>query len=327
MSTVTYLEAIGQAIDEEMARDPDVFVLGEDIGAFGGAFKVTAGLQERYGALRVLDTPITPSGILGAAVGAALMGMRPIAEMQYMDFITCGFDQVANMAAKLAWRTAGAMPASLVIRGPSGGGTRSGPWHSQSPEAWFFHVPGLKIVTPSTVYDAKGLLKAAIRDDDPVLFMEPKVLYRRLKDELPDEDYVVPLGKAAVRRPGRDLTILTYGAMVYQALAAADRLASEGGAEAEVVDLRSLAPLDHQAIAASVSKTNRVVIVHEDVKTGGVGAELAANIGETLFEHLDGPVLRVAAPDAPFPYAPALEAAYLPDAERILAALGKLLAY
>jgi pyruvate/2-oxoglutarate/acetoin dehydrogenase E1 component len=327
MSTVTYLEAIGQAIAEEMARDPDVFVLGEDVGAFGGAFKVTAGLQERFGRLRVLDTPISTSAIVGAAVGAALMGMRPIAEMQFMDFIACGFDQVVNMAAKLSWRTAGAMPASLVIRGPSGGGTHSGPWHSQSPEAWFVHVPGLKVVVPSTPYDAKGLLKAAIRDDDPVLYLEQKLLYRRLKDELPEEEYVVPLGKAAVRREGRDLTILTYGAMVYQALGAAERLAKEDGAQAEVVDLRSLAPLDRDAIAASVSKTNRVVLLHEASRTGGVGAELAAIIAEELFDQLDGPVIRVAAPDAPFPYAPALEAAYLPNADRALAAARKLLAY
>lgn len=327
MSTVTYLEAIGQAIAEEMARDPDVFVLGEDVGAFGGAFKVTAGLQERFGPLRVLDTPVSASAIVGAAVGAALMGMRPIAEMQYMDFIACAFDQVVNMAAKLAWRTAGALPVPIVIRGPAGGGTHSGPWHSQSPEAWFLHVPGLKIVVPSTVYDAKGLLKAAIRDDDPVLYLEQKLLYRRLKGELPEEDYVVPLGKAEVRREGRDLTILTYGAMVYQALAAAERLASEDGAQIEVVDLRSLAPLDRAAIAASVRKTSRALLLHEAPRTGGVGAELAAIIAEELFDELDAPVVRVAAPDTPFPYAPALEAAYLPDAERVVAAARKLLAY
>jgi pyruvate/2-oxoglutarate/acetoin dehydrogenase E1 component len=327
MSAITYLEAIGQAIAEEMARDADVFVLGEDVGAFGGAFQATAGLRERFGALRVLDTPVSASAIVGAAVGAAMMGMRPIAEMQYMDFIACAFDQVVNMAAKLAWRTSGALPVPLVIRGPTGGGTHSGPWHSQSPEAWFLHVPGLKIVVPATVYDAKGLLKAAIRDDDPVLFLEQKALYRRLKDEVPAEDYVVPLGLAEVRRAGRELTILTYGAMVHQALAAAERLAHEDGAQVEVLDLRSLAPLDRSAIAASVRKTNRALLLHEAPRTGGVGAELAAFIAEDLFSDLDAPIVRVAAPDTPFPYAPALEAAYLPDVERVVVAARKLLTY
>jgi pyruvate/2-oxoglutarate/acetoin dehydrogenase E1 component len=324
---VTYREAISQAIDEEMARDPDVFVLGEDVGAFGGPFQVTAGLQQRYGALRVLDTPLSTSVLVGAAVGAALMGMRPIVELQYMDFATCAFDQLVNTAATLSWRTLGASAASLVVRGPTGGGTHSGPWHSRSPEAWFLHAPGLKVVVPSTAYDAKGLLKAAIRDDDPVLYLEQKALYRRLKEELPAKDYVVPLGQAAVRREGRDLTILTYGAMVYQALAAADRLEDERGAKAEVLDLRSLAPLDRATIAASVRKTNRVLILHEGPKTGGVGAELAAYIAEELFDELDGPVMRVAAPDTPFPYAPPLEAAYLPTADSVVAAARKLLAY
>ncbi len=327
MSEMTYREAIGEALAEEMSRDPDVCVLGEDIGAFGGAFQVTAGLQERFGPLRVLDTPITPSALIGAAVGAALMGLRPIVEMQYIDFVSCGFDQIVNMAAKLAWRTGGAMSASLVIRGPSGGGTRSGPWHSQSPEAWFLHVPGIKVVVPSTVYDAKGLLKAAVRDDDPVLFLEHKLLYRRLKEELPAEDYVVPLGQAATRRVGHQLTVLTYGAMVYHALTAADRLAAEHGVAAEVIDLRSLAPLDRAAIATSVHKTNRVLLGHEDTRTGGVGAELAAFIAEELFDELDAPVVRVAAPDTPFPYAPTLEAAYLPNSEMVVAAARKLLTY
>jgi 2-oxoisovalerate dehydrogenase E1 component beta subunit len=327
MSTLTYLDAIRTAIAEEMERDPDVFVLGEDVGAFGGAFQATAGLSERFGAERVLDTPISTSAIVGAAVGAALMGMRPIAEMQFIDFITCAFDQVVNMAAPLAWRTAGAMRASLVIRGPTGGGTHSGPWLSRSPEAWFCHVPGLKVVVPATVYDAKGLLKAAIRDDDPVLFLEQKLLYRRLKDEVPDEDFTVPLGRAAVRREGRDLSILTYGAALYGALAAADRLAREDGAEAEVLDLRSLAPLDVEAIAATVRKTNRVLLLHEDTRTGGVGGEIAAMIAQDLFDELDGPIVRVAAPDTPFPYAPALESAYLPTREDVLVAARRLLAY
>jgi 2-oxoisovalerate dehydrogenase E1 component beta subunit len=327
MTAVTYRDAIRLAIDEEMARDPDVFVLGEDVGAFGGAFGATAGLRERYGPLRVIDTPLSTSAIVGAAVGAALMGMRPIAEMQYMDFVTGGFDQLVNMAARLSWRTRGAMPASLVVRGPSGGGTHSGPWHSQSPEAWFLHAPGLKVVVPATVRDARGLLKAAIRDDDPVLFLEPKILYRRLKEEIPEEEEVVPLGRAAVRRAGRDLTILTYGAMLYAAMAAAERLDDQSGVQIEVVDLRTLAPLDRATIAASVRKTSRVLIAHEATRTGGVGAELAAIVAEELFAHLDGPVLRVAAPDAPFPHAPALEAAYLPGLDAILAAARKLLAY
>jgi 2-oxoisovalerate dehydrogenase E1 component beta subunit len=327
MAETTYLEAIRQAIDEEMTRDPDVFVLGEDVGAFGGAFKVTAGLQERHGARRVLDTPMGASAIVGAAVGAALLGMRPIVELQYIDFIAGAFDQVVNMAAKLAWRTDGAMPASLVIRGPSGGGTRSGPWLSQSPEAWLAHTPGLKVVVPSTVYDAKGLLKAAIRDDDPVIFLEHKLLYRRLKADLPSEDYVVPLGRAAVRREGHDLTILTYGAMVYQALAAADRLEREAGKAVEVVDLRSLAPLDRNAIAASVRKTNRVLLLHEDTRRGGIGGELAAMIAEDLFSYLDAPIARVAGADTPFPYAPTLETAFLPSIEQVLVAARKLLAY
>lgn len=327
MAEITYLEAIHQALDEEMARDPDVVVLGEDVGAFGGAFKATEGLQARHGASRVLDTPLSTSAIVGAAIGAALMGMRPVVEMQFSDFIAGAFDQVVNMAAKLSWRTAGEMPASLVIRGPAGGGTRSGPWLSQSPEAWLAHVPGLKVVVPSTAYDAKGLLKAAIRDDDPVLFLEHKLLYRRLRGEVPADDYVVPLGRAAVRREGRDLTIITYGAMVYQALAAAEHLERESGKGAEVVDLRSLAPLDRNAIAASVRKTNRVLILHEDTRRGGIGGEVAALIAEDLFGHLDAPIVRVTGADTPFPYAPALETAYLPNAEQVLVAARRLLAY
>ena len=327
MMETTYLQAIRQAIDEEMTRDPDVFIMGEDIGAFGGAFKVTEGLRARHGQRRVLDTPMSASALVGAAVGAALMGMRPIVELQYMDFIASAFDQVVNMAAKLAWRTDGAMAASLVIRGPSGGGTRGGPWHSQSPEAWLAHVPGLKVVAPSTAYDAKGLLKAAIRDDDPVVFLEHKLLYRRLKEELPEDDFVVPLGRAALRREGRDLTILTYGAMVYQALAAAERLASDPGASVEVLDLRSLAPLDRNAIAASVRKTNRVLLLHEDTRRGGIGGEVAAMIAEDLFSHLDAPIMRVAGADTPFPYAPALESAYLPGIDQVVVAARRLLAY
>jgi 2-oxoisovalerate dehydrogenase E1 component beta subunit len=324
---VTYLEAISQAIREEMRRDEAVFLLGEDVGTYGGAFKVSAGLLEEFGPDRVIDTPMAEAAIIGSAVGAALMGMRPIAEMQFMDFITCGFDQIINMASKMYWRSG--MPVPIVIRGPSGGGTKGGPFHSASPEAWFFHTPGIKVVVPSTAYDAKGLLKAAIRDNNPVLYLEHKLLYRmpELREALPDEDYIVPLGKAVVRREGEDMTILTYGAMVHASLQAAQALEEDDDIEAEVVDLRSLTPLDREVILESVKHTNKVLIVHEDTLTGGIGAELAAILAEDLFEYLDGPITRVAAPDVPFPYAPPLEAAFLPDTEKILTAARKLAAY
>ncbi|GCE46978.1 2-oxoisovalerate dehydrogenase E1 component beta subunit [Thermosporothrix hazakensis] len=324
---VTYLEAISQAIREEMRRDEAVFLLGEDVGTYGGAFKVSAGLLEEFGSERVIDTPMAEAAIIGSAVGAALMGMRPIAEMQYIDFITCGFDQIINMAAKMYWRVG--MPVPIVVRGPAGGGTKGGPFHSSTPEAWFFHAPGIKVVYPSTAYDAKGLLKAAIRDNNPVLYLEHKLLYRmpELREELPEEDYVVPIGKAIVRREGEDMTMITYGAMVHQCLQAAQVLEREDDLEVEVLDLRSLTPLDREAISASVKHTNKVLIVHEDALTGGVGAELSALIAEDLFEYLDGPITRVAAPDAPFPYAPALEAAYLPNAAKILSAARELAAY
>jgi len=327
MSAVTYLEAIGQAIREEMQRDEAVFLLGEDVGTYGGAFKASAGLLEEFGPERVIDTPMAEAAIIGSAVGAALMGMRPIAEMQFIDFITCGFDQIINMASKMYWRSG--MPVPMVIRGPSGGGVKGGPFHSASPEAWFFHEPGIKVVVPSTAYDAKGLLKAAIRENNPVLYLEHKLLYRlpELREELPPEDYIVPLGKAILRREGEDMTMLTYGAMVYQCLKAAQVLEQEHDVQVEVIDLRSLAPLDKETILASVKHTNKVLIVHEDTLTGGIGAELAAILAEDLFEYLDGPITRVAAPDVPFPYAPALEAAYLPNQEKILTAARKLAAY
>lgn len=324
---VTYLEAISQAIREEMRRDEAVFILGEDVGTYGGAFKVSAGLLEEFGPERVIDTPMSEAAIIGSAVGAALMGMRPIAEMQFIDFITCGFDQIINMATKMYWRAG--MPVPVVIRGPAGGGTKGGPFHSASPEAWFFHTPGIKVVFPSTTYDAKGMLKAAIRDNNPVLYLEHKLLYRlpTLREELPSEDYIVPLGKAIVRREGEDMTILTYGAMVHQCLAAAQVLEADDDLEVEILDLRSLSPLDRDAIMESVKRTNKVLIVHEDTLTGGIGAELAAMLAEELFEYLDGPITRVAAPDVPYPYAPPLEEAYLPDAEKILTAARELAAY
>ena len=327
MSAVTYLEAISQAMREEMQRDEAVFLLGEDVGTYGGAFKVSAGLLDEFGPQRVIDTPMAEDVIIGSSVGAALMGMRPIAEMQFIDFITCGFDQIINMASKMYWRSG--IPLPMVIRGPSGGGTRGGPFHSASPEAWFFHTPGIKVVVPSTAYDAKGMLKAAIRDNNPVLYLEHKLLYRlpELREELPNEDYIVPLGKAIIRRKGDDMTMLTYGAMVHQCLKAAQTLEQEDDLQVEVIDLRSLAPLDREAILASVKRSNKVLIVHEDTLTGGIGAELAAILAEDLFEYLDGPITRVAAPDAPFPYAPPLEAAFLPNAEKILDAARKLAAY
>ncbi|HZS77123.1 MAG TPA: alpha-ketoacid dehydrogenase subunit beta [Ktedonobacteraceae bacterium] len=327
MTAVTYLEAISQAMREEMRRDEAVFLLGEDVGTYGGAFKVSAGFLDEFGPERVIDTPMAENAIIGSAIGAAIMGMRPIAEMQFIDFITCGFDQLVNMASKMYWRSG--IPTPMVIRGPSGGGTHGGPFHSASPEAWFFHTPGIKVVYPSTAYDAKGLLKAAIRDNNPVLYLEHKLLYRlpELREELPSQDYTVPLGKAIVRRQGEDMTILTYGAMVRECLKAAQTLEDEDDLDIEVVDLRSLVPLDRETIYNSVKHTNKVLIVYEDNLSGGVGAELSAIIAEDLFDYLDGPITRVAAPDVPFPYAPPLEAAYLPNADKILAAVRKLAAY
>src|SRR5213592_1397922 len=271
MPVMTYVEAIRQGIWEEMERDASVFLLGEDIGAYGGAFKVTEGMLEKFGADRVIDTPISESAIVGAAVGAALMGMRPVVEMQFMDFIACGFDQIVNMAAKIHYRWGAKVP--LVIRGPAGAGVHGGPFHSQSNEMWFVHTPGLKVVVPATAYDAKGLIKAAIRDDNPVLYFEHKFLYRRIKDDVPEEDYTVAIGQARIAREGSDLTLITYGAMVWAALEAADTLAKEG-VSVEVVDLRSLLPYDEQTVLASVRKTNKVLLLHEDTRTGGMAGEL-----------------------------------------------------
>ena len=306
----TYLEAIRQGIWEEMERDPNVFLIGEDIGIYGGAFKVTAGFLERFGERRVVDTPISESAIVGAAIGASLMGLRPVAEMQFSDFITCGYDQIVNFAAKCRYRWGAGVP--IVIRAPSGGGIHGGPFHSQNPEALFTSTPGLKVIAPSTAYDAKGLIKSAIRDGDPVLFFEHKALYRSIKGDLPDGEYTVPIGKAAVAREGTDLSIVTYGAMVHAACEAAANLAKEG-ISVEVVDLRTLVPLDEATILASVRKTSKVIVLHEACLTGGFGGEIAARITERAFESLDGPVLRVAAPDTPVPFSPPLEAAFLPN--------------
>ena len=324
MPEVTYLEAIRQGIWEEMERDPSVFCIGEDIGIYGGAFKVTEGFVDRFGPERIIDTPIAESAIVGAAFGASLTGMRPVAEFQFMDFIGCAFNQIVNMVAKAHFRWGA--PAPLVLRGPSGGGVHGGPFHSQNPEAWFVHAPGLKVVCPATAYDAKGLIKSAIRDNNPVVFFEHKFLYRRIKEELPDGDYTVPLGKARVAREGRHVSVITYAAMVHTALEAAETLAKEG-IELEVVDLRTLLPLDREAIAATVKKTNRVILLHEDVRTGGIAGEVAAIINEEAFDWLDAPIVRITAKDTPVPFSPPLEEWFLPKAEDVVREARRLMAY
>ena len=324
MAVITYLEAIRQALFDEMARDERVFVMGEDVGVYGGAFKVTDGLIDKYGEARVIDAPISEQAIVGSAIGASYMGMRPVCEIQFIDFIASCFDMLTNFAATSRYRNGAGVP--IVVRGPCGGGVSGGPFHSLNPESFFLNTPGLKMVEPSTAYDAKGLLKAAIRDEDPVLYFEHKFLYRRIKDEVPDEDYIVPIGQAAVRRAGRDMTIITFGAMVYTALEAAKTLAGQG-VEVEVIDLRSLAPLDREAILESVAKTSRVLLLHEATLTGGIGGELAAIIAEHAFEYLDAPVMRVASADAPVPYAPPLETAFLPSVTKVVEACRRLVEY
>jgi len=323
---LTYLEAIREALAEEMRRDPKVFVLGEDVGEYGGAFGVTQGLFQEFGESRVIDTPISESAIVGISIGASLRGYRPVAEMQFADFISCGFDQIVNQAATLRYRYGGRASVPIVVRAPSGGNVGGGLYHSQNPEAWFVHRPGLKVVAPSTSFDAKGLLKAAIRDDNPVIYFEHKYLYRRAKGAVPDGDEIVPIGVAATRREGDDITLLTYGAMVQPSLEAADRL-SKDGVEVEVIDLRTLLPFDKDAILRSVEKTNRAMVVHEDVKTLGLGAELSAVIMEERFDALDAPVMRVTYPDTHCPFSNVLEAFNLPDADKITAALRKLAEY
>jgi 2-oxoisovalerate dehydrogenase E1 component beta subunit len=320
----TYLDAIRAGLGEEMARDERVFVLGEDVGGYGGAFKVTEGLLDRFGRQRVIDTPISETAIIGAAIGAAYSGMRPVAEMQFIDFLACGFNILTNFAARSRYRCGAGVP--LVVRGPCGGGVGGGPFHSANPEASYLNTPGLKIVEPATAYDAKGLIKAAIRDDDPVLFLEHKFLYRRIKDDLPGDDYIVPIGRAAVRRAGTDLSIITFGAMVHVALDAATRLA-DAGIQAEVIDLRTLAPLDKQTVLASVAKTSRALILHEAPRTGGIGGEIAATIAEEAFEYLDAPVTRLASLDTSVPYSPPLEAAFQPNADSVVEAARRLAEY
>lgn len=323
---VTMLEAISEALFEEMTRDDSVFLLGEDIGVYGGAFKVTRDFLQHFGSTRVIDTPIAEGGFTGAAAGAAHMGLRPVVEIQFMDFISPAYDVITNYIATSLYRGAGPMP--LVIRGPVGGGNRGGPFHSQNVEMAFFHTPGLKIVYPSTAYDAKGLMKAAIRDDNPVLFEEHKGLYRApaLREVLPDEDYVVPLGKARTVREGTDLTIVTYGAMVHKCVEAAETM-DKDGVSAEILDLRTLLPLDEDAIVESVKKTGKLLIVHEDTRTGGIAGEIAIRVSEKAFEWLDGPMLRVTAIDSPVPYSGSLEDYFLPQTGDVVEAARYLAAY
>jgi 2-oxoisovalerate dehydrogenase E1 component beta subunit len=365
MSVVTYLEAIRQALWEEMESDPRVFLLGQDVGTYGGPFRVTAGMLDRFGPERIVDTPISESAMVGAAIGAALMGLRPVVEMQFIDFISCAFNQIVNFAGPNRYRWGEKVP--IVIRGPAGGNVHGSAFHSQNPESYFQHTPGLKIVAPATVADAYGLLKAAIRDPNPVLFFEHKYLYRRIKDELPGEaardaaasaaraeaadvgtatanvDAVtesaprtalaapsnaglVPIGKARLARAGTDLSVITYGAMLHVALEAAERLEAEG-IDLEVLDLRTVKPLDEEAILATVRKTNKALVLTEEQQTGSVAGEVAARIAERAFAWLDGPVHRLCCPDTPVPYSPTLEEAYLPNTEKLVARVRELASY
>jgi 2-oxoisovalerate dehydrogenase E1 component beta subunit len=320
----TYLEAIRQALFEEMERDPTVLLMGEDVGVYGGAFKVSAGLLERFGWERVIDTPISETGIVGAAVGMGYAGLRPVVEMQFIDFIACCFNQLTNIAAKSHYLWGAPVP--IVVRGPCGGGVHGGPFHSANPEMYFVHTPGLKVVCPATAYDAKGMLKSAIRDNNPVLFFEHKFLYRRMKEDLPQGDFTVPLGKALVRRQGRDLTIVSYAAMLHTSLEAAAQLEKEG-IETEVIDLRTLLPLDRETILASIARTNKLLVVHEDTRTGGIAGEIAAMVTESAFEDLDGPIRRVTSLDTPVPYAESLEQYFRPDVAKVVAAARELAHY
>jgi pyruvate/2-oxoglutarate/acetoin dehydrogenase E1 component len=325
MPVKTYIEAINDALAYEMERDPSVFLIGEDIGAFGGAFKATKGLYKKFGKDRVIDTPIAEAGIVGAAIGASLFGYRPVAEMQFSDFITNAFNQLVTIAATTAYRWN--MPIPIVVRCPSGAGISGGPFHSRNPEVWFAHQPGLKVLCPGTPEDAKGLLISAIRDNSPVLYFEHKRLYRSLKSEVQDGEYTVPIGKARIAREGSDLSIITYGGTLALAKEVADEFAKEARAKIEVIDIRSLVPLDEEAILQSVRKTNRTLILHEDNLTAGFGAELAALITEKAFESLDAPIKRLASFDSPVPFAPNLEKVVLPQKESLRKAIGELLEY
>jgi 2-oxoisovalerate dehydrogenase E1 component beta subunit len=324
MAEKTYLQAISDGLRQELQRDDRVFVIGEDVGVYGGAFKVTLGFQEEFGPWRIIDSPLAETAILGACSGAAMMGMRPVAEMQFADFISCAWDHLVTVAAKQFFR--GRTPVPIVVRLPSGGGFSGGPFHSQNPESSFAHIPGLKCVCPATPEDAKGLLATAIEDPNPVLYFEHKHLYRRLKGDVPEERYTVPFGQARVHREGDDAVVVTWGAMVHTAAEAAEQLASEDF-EVEVLDLRTIIPWDRERVLASVRRTSKVLVLHEDTRTGGFGAEIAATIAEEAFEDLDAPVMRLAAPDTPVPFSPTLEKAFIPQVQDVAKALQQLAAY
>jgi pyruvate/2-oxoglutarate/acetoin dehydrogenase E1 component len=322
MTEMTYLQAISDGLREEMRHDKRVVVLGEDIGVYGGAFKVTQGFQEEFGPWRVLDMPLSETAIVGGATGAAIMGLRPVAEMQFADFISCAWDHLVTVASKQHWRAG--TPVPIVIRLPSGGGFSGGPFHSQNPESSFAHIPGLKCVCPATPEDAKGLLISAIHDPNPVLFFEHKHLYRRIKGDVPEGRYTTPIGKARLHREGEDVTVVTWGAMVHTADEAAQKL---GDVSVEIVDLRSILPWDEEAVLASVRKTSKVLVLHEDTRTGGFGGEIAATIAEHAFEDLDAPVRRLTAPDTPVPFSPPLEQAFIPQVDDVVVAIKELVAY
>jgi 2-oxoisovalerate dehydrogenase E1 component beta subunit len=324
MAPVTYIEAVRQALWDEMEKDERVFMLGQDIGTYGGAFRVTSGFLDHFGPKRIIDTPISESAMVGAAIGAAMMGMLPVVEMQFIDFISCAFNQIINFAAPNRYRWGQKVP--IVVRGPAGGNVHGSAYHSQNPESYFHHTPGLKVLAPGTVADAYGLLRAAIRDPNPVLYFEHKYLYRRIKGELPGGDGLVTIGKANLAREGRDLSVITYGAMLHVALEAAGRLEAEG-ISLEVLDLRTIKPLDQEAILATVRKTSRVIVLTEEQTTGSVAGEVAARIAQNAFEWLDGPVHRLCCPDTPVPYSPTLEEAYLPNVDKLVAKVRELASY
>jgi 2-oxoisovalerate dehydrogenase E1 component beta subunit len=324
MAVRTYLQAISEGLRQEMQRDKRVFVIGEDVGVYGGAFKVTQGFQEEFGPWRVIDAPLSETAIVGGCTGAAMMGMRPVAEMQFADFISCAWDHLVTVAAKQRYRAG--TPVPITVRLPSGGGFSGGPFHSQNPESSFAHIPGLKVVCPATPADAKGLLIEAIQDPNPVLYFEHKHLYRRIKDEVPEERYTIPFGEARIHREGDDISLITWGAMVYTADEAAQQLEGEG-ISVEIIDLRTLAPWDKNAVLASVEKTSKALVLHEDTHTGGFGAEIAATIGQESFENLDAPVRRITAPDTPVPFAPVLEKAFIPQVDDVVAGIKELAEY
>jgi 2-oxoisovalerate dehydrogenase E1 component beta subunit len=321
MAEMTYLQAISDGLRQEMRRDKRVFVLGEDVGVYGGAFKVTLGFQEEFGSWRVIDTPLSETAIVAGATGAALMGLRPVAEMQFADFVSCAWDHLVTVAAKQRWRAG--TPVPFVLRLPSGGGFSGGPFHSQNPESSFAHIPGLKCVCPATPEDAKGLIISAIEDPNPVLFFEHKHLYRRIKGEVPEERYTVPIGKARIHAEGTDVSVITWGAMVYTA----EEAAAQVDASVEIVDLRSVMPWDKQAVLDSVRKTSKVLVLHEDTRSGGFGGEIAATIAEEAFEDLDAPVRRITAPDSPVPFSPVLEKAFIPQVDDVARGLKALVEY